>query len=40
MAQLTIEVPEEMVSRLASVQSHLADILELGLREFRYMKRS
>jgi hypothetical protein len=33
MVQLTIEIPEELASRLQPVQDRLLEIVELGLRE-------
>jgi len=32
--EITLNIPEEMVIRLRSVEEHLPQILELGLREF------
>ncbi len=33
MAELTIEIPDELAARLRPVQDRLAEIIELGLRE-------
>lgn len=40
MAQITIEVPDDLAQRLQEFQSQLPQVLELGLQEFQSQQRS
>lgn len=39
MTQITIDIPDDLAQRLQPVQSVLAQVLELGLREFQTQQR-
>ena len=40
MAQITIEIPDDLAHRLKQFQSQLPEVLELGLQEFQSQQRS
>jgi hypothetical protein len=39
MAQITIEIPDDLAQRLQQFQSQLPEVLELGLQEFQSQQR-
>lgn len=39
MAQITIDIPDDLAQRLQPLQAQLPQVLELGLREFQYQQR-